>query len=107
MKEKGDLMACNFKIIVHKNSDSLHLKLAGDFDGTSALKLINSLKTRKNRASKIFIHTSSLTDIYPFGKNVFENGLDSLEGQMFSLVFTGEKAKQLIPKSAKLNCTLS
>ena len=107
MKEKGDLMACNFKIIVHKNSDSLHLKLAGDFDGTSALKLINFLKTRKNSASKIFIHTSSLTDIYPFGKNVFENGLDSLEGQMFSLVFTGEKAKQLIPKSAKLNCTLS
>lgn len=100
-------MACNFKIIVHKNSDSLHLKLAGDFDGTSALKLINSLKTRKNRASTVFIHTSSLTDIYPFGKNVFENGLDSLDGHMLSLVFTGEKAKQLIPKSAKLNCTLS
>ena len=100
-------MACNFKIIVHKNSDSLHLKLAGDFDGTSAIKLINSLKTRKNRASKVFIHTSSLADIYPFGKNVFENELESLDEQMLSLVFTGEKAKQLIPKTAKLNCTLS
>jgi hypothetical protein len=107
MKEKGDIMACNFKIVVHKNSDNLHLKLTGAFDGTSALKLISSLKTRKNRASKVFIHTSSLTDIYPFGKNVFEDGLDSLDGQVFSLVFTGEKAKQLIPKNAKLNCTLS
>ena len=100
-------MACNFKIIVHKNSDNLHLKLAGDFDGSSALQLINSLKTRKNRASRVFIHTSSLTDIYPFGKNVFENGLDSLEGQITSFVFTGEKANQLIPKSAKLNCIVS
>ena len=100
-------MGCNFKIIVHKNSDSLHLKLAGTFDGTSAIKLVNSLKTRKNRASTVFIHTNSLTDIYPFGKNVFENELDSLNEQMLSLVFTGEKAKQLIPKNAKLNCTLS
>jgi hypothetical protein len=100
-------MACNFKIIVHKNSDNLHLKLAGDFDGSSALQLINSLKTRKNRVSRVFIHTSSLTDIYPFGKNVFENGLDSLEGQVTSFVFTGEKANQLIPKSSKLNCIVS
>lgn len=100
-------MACNFKIIVHKNSDNLHLKLAGDFDGSSALQLINSLKTRKNRASRVFIHTSSLTDIHPFGKNVFENGLDSLEGQVTSFVFTGEKANQLIPKNAKLNCIVS
>jgi hypothetical protein len=100
-------MGCNFKIIVHKNSDNLHLKLAGDFDGSSALQLINSLKTRKNRASRVFIHTSSLTDIYPFGKNVFENGLDSLEGQVTSFVFTGEKANQLIPKNAKLNCIVS
>ncbi len=100
-------MACNFKISVHKNSDNLHLMLAGDFDGSSALQLINSLKTRKNRASRVFIHTSSLTDIYPFGKDVFENGLDSLEGQVTSFVFTGEKANQLIPKSAKLNCIVS
>ena len=100
-------MACNFKIIVHKNNDNLHLKLAGDFDGSSALQLINSLKSRKNRASRVFIHTSSLTDINPFGKNVFENGLDSLEGQVTSFVFTGEKANQLIPKSAKLNCIVS
>ena len=100
-------MACNFTIIVHKNSDNLHLKLAGDFDGSSAHQLINSLKARKNRASRVFIHTSSLTDIYPFGKNVLKNGLDSLEGQVTSFVFTGEKASQLVPNSAKLNCIVS
>lgn len=100
-------MACKFKIIVHKKSRSLHLKLAGDFDGTSAFQLIHSMKTRKNRASKVFIHTSNLENIYPFGKNVFENNLDSLLGKAISLVFTGEKAMQMIPKSARLNCTVS
>jgi len=100
-------MACNFRIVVHKNSDSLHLKLTGDFDGTSALKLIHSMKTRKNRATKVFIHTSSLKHIYPFGKNVFENSLDSLAEKTTTLVFTGEKAKQLRPKSARSNCIVS
>ena len=34
-------MASNFKISVHRNSDSLDLKLMGDFDGTSACELLN------------------------------------------------------------------
>jgi len=37
-------MALNFKIICHKNSENLHLKLMGDFDGSSAYELINTLK---------------------------------------------------------------
>jgi hypothetical protein len=36
-------MASNFKILVHRNSENLHLKLTGDFDGTSAQKLLNAL----------------------------------------------------------------
>lgn len=100
-------MACNFKIIVHKNKNILHLDLTGDFDGTSALQLIHSLKTRKNRAAKVFIHTSSLKHIYPFGQNVFKNSLDSLAGKAVSLVFTGEKAKQLEPKQNKTTLSVS
>jgi len=37
-------MPCSFKILAHRNSDNLHLKLEGDFDGRSALELINYLK---------------------------------------------------------------
>ena len=33
-------MATGFKICVHRNSENLHLKLKGNFDGTSAHELL-------------------------------------------------------------------
>lgn len=36
-------MASNFQIFSFKTNDSLHLKLSGDFDGSSAHELINTL----------------------------------------------------------------
>ena len=100
-------MACNFRILVHKNSDNLHLKLTGDFDGSAAHQLINSLKTNKRKVSRIFIHTGSLNDIYPFGRDVFLSNLDVINGQPVTLIFTGEKAAQLVPENKKLRCIVS
>jgi len=37
-------MAARFRISIHRNSENLHLKLMGDFDGTSAHELLNVLK---------------------------------------------------------------
>ena len=37
-------MASNFGIAVDKNSDSFGLKLAGDFDATSAYELMHAIK---------------------------------------------------------------
>ncbi len=37
-------MASNFRIFLHETRDSLHLKLDGDFDGSSAHELLNTLK---------------------------------------------------------------
>jgi len=37
-------MAANFRISVHRSSDSLHMKLMGDFDGSSAWELLNVLR---------------------------------------------------------------
>ena len=91
-------MKSNFKISLHKNSDSLHLKLTGDFDGTSALKLINCLKSNARGVSKIFIHTNCLKKIYPFGQHTFQKNLCDLDGKSVSYVFTGEKADQLAPQ---------
>ena len=39
-------MASNFRILKHQNGDNLHLKLAGNFDGTSAWEVFNTLKKR-------------------------------------------------------------
>jgi len=88
-------MASNFRILTHRNSDNVHLKLMGDFDGTSAHQLLNLLSKHSPKASRIFIHTSCLRSIVPFGGSVFRNNLHLLKGKPAHLVFTGEKASEL------------
>lgn len=91
-------MATNFRISVHRNSENLHLRLMGDFDGISAHELLGNLKRYSYRTSKVFIHTSCLEDIHPFGLNVFHTHLDVLKGTSLELVFTGEHATRLAPE---------
>ena len=95
-------MATNFRISVHRNSENLHLKLMGDFDGISAHELLELLKRYSNRTLKVFIHTSCLGNIHHFGLNVFHNHLDVLKGKSLELVFTGENASQLTPEKPML-----
>ncbi|MBW1674447.1 MAG: hypothetical protein JRJ45_12535 [Deltaproteobacteria bacterium] len=95
-------MATNFRISVHRNSENLHLTLMGDFDGISAHELLGNLKRYSHRTLKVFIHTSSLGDIHPFGLNVFHNHLDVLKGKSLELVFTGEHAFQFLPEKPML-----
>jgi len=95
-------MATNFKIYVHKNSENVHLKLVGDFDGNSAHELLNAIKCITDNASTIFVHTSCLQQIHPFGQEVFRNNLNVMNGRFNAVLFTGEDASQLIPENNKL-----
>jgi anti-anti-sigma regulatory factor len=95
-------MASNFKISIHRNSDNLHLRLVGDFDGTSAHQLLNTLKVNSRGASNVFIHTNCLKRIHPFGSNVFRRNLDQINKDNLRLVFTGEHSQQLAPKGSTL-----
>jgi len=90
-------MASNFKIVIHRNSENLHMKLMGDFDGSSAHQLLNLLTKNGLAASKIFIHTSALKSIVPFGRDVFHSNLCLLKGKPRHLVFTGDRATELSP----------
>ena len=90
-------MKSNFGITSYRDSDILHLKLIGDFDGASAFELLNTLKCNCPWTSKVFIHCSRLKEIHPFGISVFQNNLDVLKGQSKKLVFTGENAALLAP----------
>jgi anti-anti-sigma regulatory factor len=90
-------MATNFRIAVHRNDENLHLKLTGDFDGNSAYELLEAIRTHSKQASRIFIHTSSLKAIEPFGLDVFHTHFDLLKGKSMELVFTGENAAALAP----------
>ena len=98
VKEKGVyIMASNFRIFVHCNSESVHLKLAGDFDGTSAFELLDVVKRNGPGLRRVFIHTSSLKSIHPFGLHIFETNFSDLKGSSFQLLFTGEYAQQIAP----------
>ena len=82
-------MAANFQIFSYKTRDSLHLKLNGDFDGSSAYELINALREHGSEFLQIFIDTNNLKTIHPFGQAVFQNNFTIKRLSRF-LTFTGE-----------------
>jgi hypothetical protein len=85
-------MTSDFKILVHRNSDNLHVKLLGEFDGSSAHQLLNFLEKHCRKASTVFINTNCLRDVVPFGRNIFQANLAPLQRKPVRFVFTGEKA---------------
>lgn len=90
-------MASNFGIAVDRNSDGFGLKLAGDFDGTSAYELIYAIKKLPKNNVKLYIYTNGLKTIHPFGLDIFHMFMRSLSGQSSKIVFTGNSASQLSP----------
>mgnify|MGYP000037097423 CR=1 FL=1 len=89
-------MASNFRIYCHQNRDNLHLKLTGDFDGSSAYELINFLKNYGGIARRVFIHTSSLSSVCSFGLDVFQKST-TIKKLSRILTFTGEYGNRLAP----------
>ena len=65
-------MASNFRIIFQQKDRDVHLKLSGDFDGSSAYKLVNILERFQVDKRKIFIHTSDISTPYSFGIEIFK-----------------------------------
>jgi hypothetical protein len=85
------IMAYNFRILLHRNSESAHLKLMGNFDGTSAHQLLDTMKTCSGNANKVFIHTDGLKDVKPFGMAVFQSNFSQIGPPPGGFIFTGEK----------------
>lgn len=91
-------MAANFKILVHRSSESLHLKLVGDFDGTSACEVIHAL-SENGGTRRIYIHTAGVKEVHDFGRAVFQNHYPLKDNQEVQVVFTGEHASDIAPAS--------
>ena len=90
-------MASNFRILFHETRDSLHLKLTGDFDGSSAHELFNTLIKHGTGFYRIFIETNDLNTIHPFGRDVFQKKLGSFDKQFGNLIFIGENLHNIAP----------
>ena len=97
-------MASDFKILIHKNSESLHLKLMGDFDSTSAHELFDTIKDNGSKMNKIFIHTNGLRSICPFDKTSFQNHFFTINNLSTNVIFTGDYANQLAPEERGILC---
>jgi len=95
------MMASNFGISVDKISDGFGLKLAGDFDATSAWELIYTIKKLPEDGIKVAIFTDGLKDILTFGLHVFHRFMRTLNGQSTRIVFTGSNASRLSPEKPK------
>ena len=82
-------MASNFRIYCYQNRDNLHLELVGDFDGSSAYELINTLKKYRGIVGRVFIHTCFLSSVNSFGLDVFQKSC-TIKKLSRILTFTGE-----------------
>ena len=65
-------MAQNFRMLIRREKDNIHIELKGDFDGTSAFELYNALKDHSAKVGRIIINTGGNSSILPFGVSVFE-----------------------------------
>ena len=93
-------MASNFRISVYRNSDTLHLKLYGNFDGDSALQLVEKVKKNTFGLPRVVIHTGNLKVIQPFGRHMLEKNLFEPNRSPFQLLFTGENANRIAPENS-------
>jgi len=87
-------VSSNFKILLHRNDDNLHMKLSGDFDGTSAHELLNHIGKSCPKFTSIFIHTDCLKKLIPFGLGVFKSNLNNIDAKDTHIIFTGENASR-------------
>ena len=90
-------MSSNFQIFTFKTKNSLHLKLDGDFDGSSAHKLINTLIKNSSGLWDIFIDTNNLKTIHPLGIDVFQKNLNGIKRDLKNLIFVGANKHKIAP----------
>ena len=94
-------MASNFVIFAHRKSETLHLILMGDFDGTSACELFNIIKENSLAVRRVFVHTGSVKEIYPFGRDTFQKRMSDLTRHSIRILFAGKKAGQIAPEGTR------
>jgi hypothetical protein len=83
-------MANNFKFLSNRSCNKIHLKLFGDFDGSSAYELLNVLNNCKDDCIQIFIDTNNINSIDPFGKEVFRRNLGVFDIKIDKIIINGK-----------------
>ena len=87
-------MASNFQVSFKQSRERLNLSWCGDFDGSSAFEIINTLSEHGQNFNQVFIDTEYLDTIYPFGKHVFLKNFRILCKTINQLIFTGKHKQE-------------
>ncbi len=90
-------MASNFSIVIQRKKRGFQFELRGDFDGSSAFELMNTLKSHCSRDEKIVVNTEGLSEIHLFGQRVFQKhcSISNLPG---GVIFTGKHGYSIMPE---------
>lgn len=91
-------MANNFFIRLRRRKDGLHVRLSGEFDGSSAFELNQCLQHALQQDRRVYIHTDSLTCLPAFGRDVFQKQFDPHPQTAKRIVFTGAYAPDMAPE---------
>ena len=95
-------MASNFRIFIDNSSDCVGLKLAGDFDATSAYELIYAIKKLPEETAGVSIYTNGLKNIYSAGIDVFRRLMQDLNHRPRKIALTGHHATRLWPENLRV-----
>ncbi|MEW6443344.1 MAG: hypothetical protein AB1640_20600 [bacterium] len=90
-------MASWFDIAVRRIGEELNLSLRGEFDGSSASRLIDTLKQNGNGVAVAKVEANELCWVDPAAVDIFQNDLLSLGDICHRLVFYGKHAPELAP----------
>lgn len=101
-REKGWAIKEPFRIQHHRNSESLHLRLTGVFDGEAALSLMEVLNENRARVGKIFVHTACIERVLDSGAEVFRSYLSSWKQSGAEIIFSGKKGEEIAVKATGL-----
>ena len=93
-------MNSNFHVSLEKSNGNLHLRLTGNFDGSSAWKLINLLHEQYSGKGKIFVDTQGLREVCPFGCDIFKSHLKQRRLPADRLVFKGKNGFEIAPEGS-------
>ncbi|WP_155318007.1 hypothetical protein [Desulfosarcina alkanivorans] len=95
-------MSINFQVEFKKSNGNQHVNPRGDFDGSAAWELIKVLHEQYDGRGQVYIETSNLRELCPFGCSTFQCGLNRKHLPADRLIFKGEKGVDMAPKGSNV-----
>ena len=89
-------MGAYFRVSVRRKKKNMHLRLIGDFDGSSAYQLVDKLKEYCIKSDHVIIDTDALREIHTFGLSILSYHMLKFKGPLSNITFVGEYADRMV-----------